>query len=171
MNTIVNITGITLKCLGASDENVIRKIKKDRKEYHKKYYIKNRIKRLEKCRQNRSQTRIYERERRKNNPNFRIAQNLRRRINIALKGINKNKPSFELLGCNLEQLWIHLEKSFKPGMNRKNQGLWHIDHIRPCVSFDLTKPEEQAKCFHYTNLQALWAHENISKGAKITTID
>ena len=44
---------------------------------------------------------------------------------------------------------------------------WHIDHIMPCSSFDLTDPEQQKKCFHYTNLQPLWAHENMSKGAKI----
>ena len=63
----------------------------------------------------------------------------------------------------------HLESTFKKGMNweKFKKGVIHIDHIRPCVSFDLSKPEEQAKCFHYTNLQALWAHENLSKGAKI----
>lgn len=49
--------------------------------------------------------------------------------------------------------------------NRGNFG-WHVDHIKPCASFDLTKPEEQAKCFHYTNLQPLWARENIAKGDK-----
>lgn len=44
---------------------------------------------------------------------------------------------------------------------------WHIDHIVPCASFDLSKPEEQKKCFHYTNLQALWWRDNIVKGDKI----
>ena len=51
-------------------------------------------------------------------------------------------------------------------MTRKNYGLWHVDHIKPCFSFDLTDPEQQKICFHYTNLQPLWALENIKKGKK-----
>jgi desulfoferrodoxin (superoxide reductase-like protein) len=62
-----------------------------------------------------------------------------------------------------------LEKQFKLGMNWDNYGRsgWHIDHIKPCASFDLTKKEEQLKCFHYTNLQPLWARENLIKSDKI----
>ena len=68
---------------------------------------------------------------------------------------------------SIENLWIHLEKSFKPGMTRENYGKWHIDHIRPCSSFDLSKPEEQSICFHYSNLMPLWAEENLKKGSKL----
>ena len=49
----------------------------------------------------------------------------------------------------------------------ENQGLWHLDHIRPCADWDLTKPAEQAGCFHYSNYQPLWAKDNLSKGAKL----
>ena len=202
MNTIVNITGLTLNCLGISEENVMlnKKLKNpSRKEYYKKYYLKNKehkkqyavlrrnkLKKFYKekikkeireyhlrkklfCKVIKQKTwfRKYEKEKRKNDPNFKIASNLRRRINNSLKQISKSKKTFDLLGCNIEQLWSHLEKSFKPGMTKQNYGDWHIDHIKPCASFDLTKLEEQSKCFHYTNLQALWAHENLSKGAKI----
>jgi len=52
-------------------------------------------------------------------------------------------------------------------MTRENHGKWHLDHVRPCASFDLTKPEEQEKCFHYSNYQPLWAEQNLSKGAKL----
>ena len=100
-------------------------------------------------------------------PQNKIAQTLRGRIRVALKGIAKLKSSEELTGCSFEQLKIHIEKQFKDGMTWNNYGKWHIDHIKPCVSFDLTKQEEQEKCFHYTNLQPLWADENLSKGIKL----
>jgi hypothetical protein len=57
----------------------------------------------------------------------------------------------------------HLKDHFLPEMNWDNYGAWHIDHIRPCASFDLTDPEQQKQCFHYTNLQPLWAADNIRK--------
>ena len=44
---------------------------------------------------------------------------------------------------------------------------WHIDHIIPCSSFDLTDPEQQRLCCHYTTLQPLWWHENLAKNAKL----
>jgi hypothetical protein len=67
----------------------------------------------------------------------------------------------------VEQLRQHLEAQFTDGMSWDNYGRdgWHIDHIRPCASFDLTDPEQQRQCFHYTNLQPLWAADNIRKGA------
>ena len=51
-------------------------------------------------------------------------------------------------------------------MTWKNHGIWHVDHIRPCASFDLTKDEEQRECFHYKNLQPLWGPDNLAKGSK-----
>ena len=98
-----------------------------------------------------------------------MRSNISRRILLALKGKSKSADTITLLGVsNIEFLWAYLEKQFKSGMTRENHGLWHVDHIIPCSSFDLTKPEEQAKCFHYTNLQPLWASENLSKGNRIS---
>jgi hypothetical protein len=59
-----------------------------------------------------------------------------------------------------------LEGKFKERMSWENHGDWHIDHIKPCASFNLLDEEEKKKCFHYTNLQLLWASENLSKGYK-----
>lgn len=110
---------------------------------------------------------VYQANKRKNDPTYRLICNIRRRTIGALKGNIKSARTMVLLGIpDAEFLWKHLESTFKPGMTRENHGLWHIDHIRPCSSFDLSKPEEQAKCFHYTNLQALWAFENLSKKDK-----
>jgi len=109
------------------------------------------------------------RHKRKVNPTFRLTSNLRRRTLLALKGKNKSASTMVLLGIsNIEFLWVYLEKLFKPGMTRENHGKWHVDHIKPCSSFDLTKASEQRECFHYTNLQPLWARENLAKGSKIS---
>lgn len=108
-----------------------------------------------------------DRERCKTDPNYRIKKTLRTRIWSALKGASKSKKTEALLGCSIQEVRIHLEKQFRNGMSWNNYGKWHIDHIKPCDFFDLTKPEEQSRCFHYTNLQPLWADENMLKNNKI----
>lgn len=88
--------------------------------------------------------------------------------------INKYRGSMvamDLLDASIDEARGHLESLFKPGMtwaNHKTDG-WHIDHIVPCSSFDLTDPIQQKKCFHYTNLQPLWHYENMDKHTKIAT--
>lgn len=101
-----------------------------------------------------------------NNPNARLAKTLRNRVNSAIKGSLKSASTLELLGCSVEFLKLHLEAKFKKGMAWENRRKWHIDHIRPCASFDLTDPEQQRQCFHYSNLQPLWAFENQEKKDK-----
>jgi len=105
-------------------------------------------------------------KKRKTDLKFCITHKLRTRFSQALNGKVKSKRTLELLGCSPGFLIQHLEKQFKPGMNWQERHLFHIDHIRPCASFDLTIPEQQDQCFHYSNLQPLWANENFSKGAK-----
>ena len=73
----------------------------------------------------------------------------------------------EYINCTVKYLHEFLEFRFTDGMSWDNYGKkWHIDHIIPCASFDLKCPEQQKKCFHYTNLQPLWAKDNQEKGAK-----
>lgn len=81
----------------------------------------------------------------------------------------KYKRSHELLGCDLDTARNHIESQFQDGMTWENHGQfgWHLDHIIPCSSFDLTDPKQQKKCFHYTNLQPLWWKDNLSKSNKI----
>lgn len=103
--------------------------------------------------------------------NFKITTQLRTRMWIAINasGGCKGDTTFKLSGCSINELRIYLESLFQEGMSWKNHSVygWHIDHIKPCCSFDLTKEEEQKKCFHYTNLQPLWAEENWMKNGKV----
>ena len=105
-------------------------------------------------------------ERRRNDSDFKMLTILRGRILDVLRGHSKSDTTISMLGCTIEELWIHLEKKFTKGMTRENHGEWHVDHIKPCASFNLTEPEQQKICFHYTNLQPLWAIDNLKKGAK-----
>ncbi len=153
------------------------KIKKRLKEW----YLENKEKRKERYKENsrmnyykdkkKKMARVmaYQKIKNKTDINWILRKRLRGRLQKALKGIIKSKRTMELLGVpHLDFLKAWLQSQFKEGMTWENRHLWHIDHIIPCSSFDLTKPEEQAKCFHYTNLQPLWASENLSKGNRIS---
>ena len=133
-----------------------RKFKERIHEWNRKSYIKNRDKRIK-----------YQIDY-NNRIENKILMNLRIRLWKVLKGINKSQHTLNLLGCSIEFLKKYLESKFTLGMSFSNYGKWHIDHIRPCASFDLSKSEEQYKCFHYTNLQPLWAYDNLSKNDKVT---
>jgi|TARA_R110002110_G_scaffold248495_2_gene464657 hypothetical protein len=97
---------------------------------------------------------------------FKIENALRRRLHhtVTMKGHTKSKKTLDLLGCSSKFLKTHLENQFTEGMSWDNYGEWHIDHIIPCSSFDLSIPEHQQKCFDYMNLQPLWAIDNLKKG-------
>lgn len=102
---------------------------------------------------------------RKANPSMRIESSLRGRIYKAVKKPGKLASFQELCGCSREFLRGRLESFFRPGMTWDNYGpIWHVDHIRPCSSFDLTHLSQQRECFHYSNLQPLFAVDNLRKG-------
>lgn len=131
---------------------------------YKKIYKRNNIEKV------RASERVYRKNKKETDLNYKIRSILRSRISAAIKndGGSKSLSSIELLGCSIEIAKKHIESKFKIGMSWKNWNhkTWHIDHIKPLASFDLTKPEEQKKAFHFSNLQPLWAEENLKKGAK-----
>jgi hypothetical protein len=141
------------------------------KDFYKKYYQKNRRRILKRTneykRKNKNKTAIRLKQKYKNCLEFRIKNNLQHRIHLALIKNIKLSHTTELIGCFIPELRRHIERQFKIGMtwDNYNRNGWHIDHIRPCASFDLSKLEEQKKCFHFTNLQPLWAGENLKKGS------
>jgi hypothetical protein len=132
------------------------KIKEYQKEYNKEYREANKDKRNE-----------YLKNRRKTEPLFKLVSNLRTRTSIAFKnkGYSKNTKTKEMLGIEWELAKQHIERQFTKGMNWDNQGEWHIDHIIPLVSANTE--EELIKLCHYTNLQPLWAEDNLTKSDKI----
>ena len=111
----------------------------------------------------------YKADRYGSNPQFNISCRLRSRLNaiMAKVGSSKAATTEALLGCSFSHFTERLESQFSQGMNWSNYGDWHIDHIRPCASFDLTDEAQQRECFHYTNLQPLWAVDNLMKSDKI----
>lgn len=116
----------------------------------------------------------YEYNRKKIDPAFKLGLLLRKRLHKALKNDQKIGSAIRDLGCTVKELKAYLESKF---YNNPETGEtmtwekwsprgWHVDHIRPLSSFDLTDREQFLKAANYTNLQPLWAEENLRKGAK-----
>ena len=142
-----------------------------RKEIYKKYALNNKEKikssSNEWRKNNKDKINAAHRKRRKTNINYNIKCRISNRLRHALRreNVSKTLRSIELIGCSIPELKQHLESKFLPTMTWENYGkYWHIDHIIPCSKFDLTKEEEQRKCFHYTNLQPLFAVTQIIDG-------
>lgn len=148
------------------------------KEKRKEYYYKNKEKVIASVnnyvQKNKDKVRKAQRENHKNRKandiSYSILKILRTRASSAIKLQGKKcYKTAQLVGCSMQLLLSHLESKFIDGMSWDNYGLkgWHMDHIIPCSSFDLSKPDEQKKCFHYTNLQPLWWYENLKKSNKL----
>lgn len=108
-------------------------------------------------------------EKRDTDIQFRLRFRLRGRIWMSLqRGVAKAGRTVDLVGCSMECFKKYLEARWLPGMSWDNYGRggWHIDHVKPCAEFDLTKPAEQMRCFHHTNCCPMWELDNLSKGAK-----
>lgn len=98
---------------------------------------------------------------------LKISKRLRSRFNQAFKRNSKVGSAVKDLGCSIEDFKNYLESKFQEGMTWDNYGQWHIDHVKPLSSFNLMDIEEVIKACHYTNLQPLWAKDNLSKSNKI----
>jgi hypothetical protein len=145
--------------------------KEEKLNYQKKYYQKNVEKKLDyakKYRNNNKEKRnAYETNRKKTDIIYKLKHLVRNRINkfLVLKKFNKKNKAFEIIGCTPQELKVYLEQKFIRGMCWENQGEWHIDHIIPLSS--ASNEEELYKLCHFTNLQPLWAEDNIRKGGKL----
>lgn len=162
--------------------NKNRPPRKDRAKMKEEKRVRRNMKRLS----NIEEVRQYHRDWRKRNKeksaeyqknyiaskeNRRFASRLRTLVYVSLKSQSASKAgaTVDLIGCSIAELQLHIASKFQPGMSWANHGRngWHIDHVVPCSLFDLTDIEQQKKCFHYTNLQPLWAIDNIKKSNKL----
>lgn len=173
-----------------SNPNNLKKISEQMRAYYSKPEIKNRVSLYQDRHDVKSRTKTHESRVKKSeyrkNPNMRkwladymrkkyrtderfaIKRRLHERIRTTLKLSNAKRCDHTLclLGCSIDEFREYLQSKFEFGMSWDNRGEWHIDHIIPCSAFDLTDPNHQKRCFHYTNLQPLWAAENLKKGRK-----
>lgn len=148
-----------------------------RAKYDKKWKANNRERNLSRLKEyharpsSRARSRQLRKQRMLSDPGWAMGQKLRIRLHGAVAYKSWGIKITELIGCSMEDFKRHIESKFQEGMTWENRGYWgwHIDHIIPMSSFDMSKREEQLKCFHYTNLQPLWRADNILKSNKIQT--
>ncbi len=149
----------------------------------REYYARNREKNLQWMRERAARRKLdpeakkadtaywtnYERERKKTDVQYYLRKTLRVRLRDAFRNYaasGKCGKALELVGCTIPELIIHIESRFLPGMTWENRTTWHLDHKKPLSSFNLADPEERQAAFHFSNLQPLWATDNLKKGAK-----
>jgi len=139
------------------------KFREENREYLRKYGKELRLSKHEYClMKERAKHKRYMKI-----PSKKISYNLRKHLYSVLKG-KKKKGIEKYIGCSIKEFKIYIESKFKDWMSWDNWGLytWHLDHIKPCCMFDLTKEENIYKCFNYTNYQPLKASDNWSKGGR-----
>ena len=104
----------------------------------------------------------------KRDPIYRIKLGMRSRMKKLIKAGKAAPIHSHSIGCNSNQLKAYLESKFLVGMTWDNKGFygWHIDHIKPLSAFNLLDPIDKMQANHYTNLQPLWAKDNLKKHAK-----
>ena len=151
------------------DEEYKEEYKKSgrRREKSQARYKEKREEIIEKCVK-------YNKKKYNEDPAFRLVSLHRSKVKALIKNLKMNKnvaykdSKLELLGCSPQELKEWIENKFIEGMSWDKLGVHgiHIDHVIPCASFDLSIEENVRKCFHYTNLQPLWAKDNLSKGSR-----
>ncbi len=137
------------------------------KELRNNWLTNNPEKRKEYRKNYKQRKRERKKERQNSDPIYVITNNIRCRLwkYLKIKNITKKNKTFDIVGCSPEFLKEYIEKQFTEGMSWDNRNEWHIDHIIPLSS---AKTEEEIyKLCHYTNLQPLWAEDNLKKSNKI----
>jgi len=151
------------KCKGT-----IRAMCKECSSIKRKEYYQNHKKEVNK------QVTEYQIEKMKKDPIFKMERRLRCRIYHAFisQDNSKKKRTLEYLGCSIKWFQEWIEFQLYDGMTLENYGeFWHIDHVKPCISFDLSKEEQIVECFNWKNLRPLTATKNLEKNCKLLEYD
>lgn len=158
---------LTKNNLYRKDVNVNEKVKITIKKWHNRnsdYHAKYRY-------INRKKIALHKKQRYHNDLKFKIKSNLRNRLSHAIKNNQKVGSAINDLNCSINKLKIHLQLKFHRNPRNKheymtwdNYGKWHIDHVKPLASFDLTDRKQFLDACNYINLQPLWAKDNLRKG-------
>lgn len=138
--------------------------------YHQKYYQKNKSEykayyEANKQEINKKKT-ARDKYRKQIEINYKIAKNLRTRMYIAVRDDQKSGSAVKDLGCTIEEFKLHIQIQWTEDMTWDNYGEWHLDHIKPLVSFNLSNRDEFLIAANFLNYQPLWAKDNLSKGSK-----
>ena len=147
-------------------QQINKKYGEDNKERirikNKEYYLKNKAKIIKRVGQ-------YDTKKMKEDPSYKMAKLLRHRLYMAVKGNFKAGSAVRDLGCSIKDFKKYVESLWRPGMSWENYGRegWHLDHIIPLVSFDLQERGQLLKACHYSNIQPLWAIDNLRKSSKL----
>lgn len=142
-----------------------KKYKEDHKEELKEK-VKNRRDEINAYR------RKYSKKRYAEDLDYKITCILNSRMKGLINGEYRSKTALKLLGCTLEDFRLWIESLFDKNMSWENHGtVWHYDHVIPCALFDQADPDEQEKCWHWSNYQPLFGSENMSKQDKISDVD
>lgn len=182
------IWNLWLKLHQQEEPQSIANVKRENEKHQIFYFVGGKIKSRERIKFNdfflkeEDKTKIRrskQRERRQNDPKFKLNNYIRNRIRRSLKSLKglkkqnilKGKRHWEsFVNFTLQEFVIHLESLFQDGMTWKNYGKWHIDHVKPIVlfNFKIAEDPEFKECWALKNLQPLWAKDNDSKGVKFT---
>lgn len=108
----------------------------------------------------------YKKNKRETDINYKITCNLRTRLWSAIKNDYKSGSAVNDLGCTIEYFKTYIELKFEHGMSWDNWGrdTWHLDHIKPLSSFNLSNREEFLSAVNYKNIKPMWFKDNLSKG-------
>jgi hypothetical protein len=145
------------------------KILLQQKDYFEANKDKIRLQQKDYFEANKDKINSYYKNKLKTDIQYKLSRNLRNRLRDAVKNNYKAGSAVKDLGCSIKELKQHLESKFLPGMSWDNWTFygWHIDHIKPLSSFNLRDRNQLLEACHYTNLQPLWATDNLIKSDNI----